>query len=308
MNPIRIAVIGLGKIARGQHIPAIAASSAYELIATVDLNGDGLTNIPHYQNFQTLLDKQPHVDAVVLCTPPQMRGELALRALRRGLHVFLEKPPGVTQSEISMLHHAAKTSELTLFASWHSRFAAAVEPARHWLSKREIKSVDIVWREDVRVWHPQQNWIWEPAGLGVFDPGINALSIATYILPHPLCLREAALTYPANRNAPIAAKLFFSDVNSTPITMDLDWRQTGPQSWNITVRTDNGICQLSKGGAEASFEDTNIQGEDKEYAGLYAHFAELIRQRRCNVDLSPFTLVTDALLQGRRVIDDPFFD
>jgi D-galactose 1-dehydrogenase len=43
--------------------------------------------------------------------------------------------------------------------------------------------VNVIWREDVRVWHPGQDWIWQPGGLGVFDPGINALSIITHILP-----------------------------------------------------------------------------------------------------------------------------
>jgi hypothetical protein len=43
--------------------------------------------------------------------------------------------------------------------------------------------VEIVWHEDVRKWHPGQQWIWEPGGFGVFDPGINALSIATRIFP-----------------------------------------------------------------------------------------------------------------------------
>jgi hypothetical protein len=71
----------------------------------------------------------------------------------------------------------------TLFATWHSRFAPAVEPARQWLTPRRIRSVHINWKEDVRVWHPGQGWIFEPGGLGVFDPGINALSILTRILP-----------------------------------------------------------------------------------------------------------------------------
>ena len=39
------------------------------------------------------------VDAVALCTPPQVRYAIAVQALAAGLHVFLEKPPGATLSE-----------------------------------------------------------------------------------------------------------------------------------------------------------------------------------------------------------------
>ena len=51
-----------------------------------------------------------------------------------------------------------------------------------WLAGRTIRRVECTWKEDVRVWHPGQAWIWEP-GIGVFDPGINALSVLTRILP-----------------------------------------------------------------------------------------------------------------------------
>ena len=58
----------------------------------------------------------------------------------------------------------------------------------------------------MRRWHPGQAWIWEPGGFGVFDPGINALSIATSIFA-PFFLTAARLDFPENRDAPIAAAL-----------------------------------------------------------------------------------------------------
>src|SRR3546814_4182786 len=88
---------------------------------------------------------------------------------------MLEKPPGATLSEVHALEALARKQGRTLFATWHSREAAAVEPARALLATRKIRSVRVEWKEDVRHWHPGQAWIWEPGGLGVFDPGINAL-------------------------------------------------------------------------------------------------------------------------------------
>jgi hypothetical protein len=62
-----------------------------------------------------------------------------------------------------------------------------------------IYTVRIEWREDVRVWHPGQTWIWEPGGFGVSDPGINALSVATRILPRPFFLTNAIPYQAASR-------------------------------------------------------------------------------------------------------------
>jgi D-galactose 1-dehydrogenase len=160
----------------------------------------------------------------------------------------------------------------------------------------------------VRVWHPGQAWIWEPGGLGVFDPGINALSIATEILPNAFFLTEATLSTPANRAAPIAADLRFRDTTGAPITMDLDWRQTGPQSWDITVETDAGTLSLAKGGAVLTLPEGTDTNADEEYPGLYVRFASLVRGGRSEVDTRPFRLVADAFLRGTRLAVETFDD
>lgn len=308
MNPIRIAVIGVGKIARDQHLPAIAGTQAFDLVATVSPHDPGVEGIPHFASLEELLEKGPDIDAVALCTPPQVRYRLAVQALKRGIHVFLEKPPGATLSEVVALRDHADKANVTLFASWHSRFAAGVAPARKWLTERRIEKVSVVWREDVRIWHPGQAWIWEPGGLGVFDPGINALSILTHILPRPVFLKAATLSIPENRAAPIAADLSFCDSAGAHIHMDLDWRQTGQQSWDIVVETDAGTLRLSQGGAVLSLPSGTERNRDLEYPGLYSRFAELIRSGRSDVDIGPLRLVADAFLLGRRNTVEPFHD
>ncbi len=308
MDPIRIAVVGMGKIARDQHLPAIAGNGAFGLAATVSPHDHGVEGVPHFASLDELLAAGPAVDAVALCTPPQVRYDLASTALARGIHVFLEKPPGATLAEVVALEAQADKVGATLFAAWHSRFAAGVAPARAWLAERRIDKVEITWREDVRVWHPGQAWIWEPGGLGVFDPGINALSIATRILPRPIFLQSGRLEIPANRAAPIAADLNFRDSTGAPVHMDLDWRQTGPQSWDIVVETDAGTLKLSSGGAVLTLPSGTSHDEDHEYPGLYARFTTLIRTGRSDVDVDPLRLVADAFLRATRVSVEPFED
>ena len=200
MTAIRVAIVGLGKIARDQHVPAIAETAGIELAAIASRNAS-IDGIEHFATLDELLDGRPDIHAVALCTPPQVRHAQAAAALKAGKHVLLEKPPGATVSELTPLVAVARQTGRTLFATWHSRFAPAVEPARAFLADRQIRSVVVEWKEDVKVWHPGQAWIWEPGGLGVFDPGINALSILTRILPRTFFLREAELSFPSNRAA-----------------------------------------------------------------------------------------------------------
>jgi D-galactose 1-dehydrogenase len=308
MARIKIAIVGLGKIAHDQHIPSLRASDAFELIAVASPHHQ-LDGMPSFGDLPALLHAVPEVEAVALCTTPQVRYELARYALERGQHVLLEKPPGATVSEVLALVDLAKQQRVGLFASWHSRHARAVEPARIWAARRKILGATITWKEDVRIWHPGQPWIWQAGGLGVFDPGINALSVLTRIIPGVLALKRAELSYPRNCETPIAARLLLSDSRGAVTHVELDFRHTGRQTWDIDIDTDAGRLHLSSGGSHLTIDNNPVETvECSEYGSLYAHFATLVRGRAIDVDCAPLQLVADAFLCGRRVEVDPFIE
>ncbi len=301
---MKIALVGIGKIALDQHVPAIAASPDWELAATVSRKGR-VDGIQSHADFASFLAARPDVGVVSLTMPPAPRFAFAEAALRAGRHVMLEKPPGATLAEVHELAALAAARGLTLFATWHSRMALAVAPARAWLRGRTITRAHVTWREDVRRWHPGQDWVFEPGGMGVFDPGINALSILTEILPAPVHLTGATLTYPENCHTPIAAGLTFSG----GITADFDWRQQGPQTWDIDIHTDAGHLALRMGGNRLLIDGVESAGENSimgEYPALYARMAQLVKTGTSDVDLAPLTHVADAMTLGRRVIVPPF--
>ena len=187
--------------------------------------------------------------------------------------------------------------------------AADVEEARALLAGATIRRVRIDWKEDVRHWHPGQQWIWQAGGLGVFDPGINALSILTRILPDPVFPLSALLEVPENCQAPIAARLSLQTSRGAPVEAEFDWRQTGPQTWDIHVETDGPEVLLREGGAKLFVDGAaRISAEDREYRRLYARFAELIAAGQRDVDLAPLQLVADAFLLGERQMTEPFHD
>ena len=101
------------------------------------------------------------------------------------------------------------------------------------------RSMDIIWHEDVHKWHPGQRWIWEPGGFGVFDPGINAFSIATKIFPGSLFVESADL-----QRSPRTRKRRSPPRSSSPArrrtarcAASLDWRRTEGEEWTIAVET-----------------------------------------------------------------------
>lgn len=306
-GPIKLGIVGVGKIVRDQHLPAVAKDGDYRLIAAASRHGK-VDDIPNFPTIEAMLDAVPELEAVSLCMPPQYRYDAARTALIAKKHVFLEKPPGATVSEVEDLKRLAQANGVTLFASWHSRYAPAVEAARTFLSSAKISSAAIVWKEDVRRWHPNQDWIWAPGGFGVFDPGINALSIVTHILP-AMFITSAVLDFPENRASPVAAHVNFRTSDGLPVTMELDWLQTGPQSWDILADTDKGKMVLSGGGTRLAVDGKVVHDEpEAEYPELYRRFAETVRAGISDVDLAPLQHVADAFMLGKRNVVEAFFD
>ena len=304
MTRTQVALVGIGKIALDQHVPAITASPDFELAATISRNGQ-VPGIQAFTDFATFLAERPDIPVVSLCLPPVPRFPYAEAALLAGRHVMLEKPPGATLAEVHELEALAKAKGLTLYATWHSRMAHAVAPAKAWLADKTVRQAHITWREDVRKWHPGQDWVFQPGGMGVFDPGINALSILTEILPKPVHLTRASLEFPENRQTPIAAQLTFSG----NVTADFDWRQEGPQTWDIEAQTDKGTLALRMGGNVLEIDGKPAAGENTimgEYPALYARMADLVHQKGSDVDLAPMVHVADALTLGERRITDAF--
>ncbi len=305
-KPIRLGLVGIGKIARDQHVPAITDDPAFVLAATASRNAS-LPGVPAHHDIAAMIAGGHNLDAVSLCTPPNGRHLIARAAIDAGLHVMLEKPPGATVSEVIALAEHARATGVTLFATWHSREAAGVAKARDWLADKTIHAVRIDWREDIRQWHPGQEWILAAGGYGVFDPGINALSIATAILPGALSVEGATLFIPTNRAAPIAASLALILGHEIPVTVELDFLQTGLQTWEIVVETDTGSLRLSDGGSRLSIDGVaHESGPNAEYARLYARFADLIATGISDIDMRPLQLVADAFLIGKTVAVDSF--
>jgi predicted dehydrogenase len=307
---IRLAIVGYGKIARDQHYPALTRHGGYELKAVVTRSGDTPDGVPRFTDAGAMLAAMKgEIDAVTISTPPEPRYDIARQCLDAGLDLLLEKPPTTTIGQIQELAAECEKAGRVLFTSWHSQFAAAVEQARDALKDKRIAAMRICWHEDVNKYHPGQDWVWDAGGFGVFDPGINALSIAVKIMPGKLILDDAALRVPANRQQPIVARLKLSSpVADGPIDATFDWCPTSEDEWTITVQpVDGPELVLRHGGSEIEIGGkVHAPTGLGEYPGIYAEFAKLVTERRSHVDYEPLRIVADAFMTADRETAPPF--
>ena len=301
MQKIRIAILGFGKIAADQHVPAIEGNPRFELVASSSRSGKGVGQT--FTDWRELIRSVDGLEAVAITTPPEPRYEIARECILRGLHCLLEKPPTTGLSEIDDLACLAEAEKVTLYTTWHARHHPAVEAAAKALAGKRIQSMQIKWHEDVHKWHPGQTWIWEPGGFGVFDPGINAFSIATRIFPGGLFVKSAELHVPENAQTPIAVDaVFTSPAADGPLSASLDWRRSQGEEWTVDLTTTDGTeVRLLDGGATLLLNGENhAESRLGEYPDIYREFVDLLDARRSNVDVRPLRLVADCLLVGRR--------
>jgi D-galactose 1-dehydrogenase len=301
VKPIRIGIIGYGKIAEDQHVPSIQANPRFELAGTSSRSGQGLEK--KFTDWRELIRSIEGLEAVAITTPPEPRYAIARECILAGLHCLLEKPPTVGLAEIADLDCLAQAQGVTLFTTWHAQHHSTVEAAAKALAGKRVKSMHILWHEDVRKWHPDQQWIWQAGGFGVFDPGINAFSIATKIFPGGLFVQSAELSVPQNAQTAIAADVtFYSPEADGPLSASLDWRRTQGEEWTVAIEAADGTSvRLENGGARLILNDeASADSGAGEYPDIYRTFVDLIDQRQSLVDVAPLRLVADCLLVGSR--------
>jgi predicted dehydrogenase len=102
----RVAIVGTGAIAELHAADLNKLDDQAVIVAAVDVDPQRLAtfadkwSIPgRYQDLQTAL-RDEQLDLVHLCTPPGLHREQALACMRRGVHVYCEKPPALSLAEV----------------------------------------------------------------------------------------------------------------------------------------------------------------------------------------------------------------
>lgn len=93
--------------------------------------GDGRREAePGIAAYADIEEALPHVDAVVIATPPASHAPLALKAIAAGKHVLVEKPMATTTAAARMIVDAAAAAGVVLMPGHTFEHNAAVHKLR----------------------------------------------------------------------------------------------------------------------------------------------------------------------------------
>lgn len=139
---IRVALIGAGKMANEVHYPSLAGFRDVQMVALCDLveskrvETAGRFGIPkHYHGYRQMLDETP-CDAVYILMPPHHLYDIVIDCLKRGLDVFIEKPPAVTTFQTAGMARLAAQNKCVTMVGFNRRYAPMLTDARAAAARR----------------------------------------------------------------------------------------------------------------------------------------------------------------------------
>ncbi|MBM7703552.1 Gfo/Idh/MocA family protein [Metabacillus iocasae] len=130
MCKVKVAIIGCGAISRFRHIPEYIQNKNVEIIAYCDTTIERAEAYAleyggrFYKDYKEMIDSEPSLQAVSVCTPNSTHAEMTIYALNRGIHVLCEKPMAATVKEAQQMIEAAKSNNRILMIGHNQRLMA----------------------------------------------------------------------------------------------------------------------------------------------------------------------------------------
>ena len=188
---MRVGIVGSGLQAK-RRAPILKASPGTELV---------IISSAHLESAQALatplgceaavgwdwVAERDDIDAVLVCTPPDLHHAISLAALKSGKHVLCEKPLARTLDETNEIVAAARASGRCFKVGFNHRHHPGMLKARRWVDEGRIGEPTFVRCRYGICGRPgyEQEWRADPRVVGggqLMEQGIHAIDLARAFL------------------------------------------------------------------------------------------------------------------------------
>jgi predicted dehydrogenase len=165
---VRVGIVGCGYWG-SKHARVLSATAGVSEIALIERDQSLCRRLQHIfpaaRSFRSLQAALPHVDALVIATPPQTHAELALTAVREGKHVLVEKPLATSVMEAESLVEAAHLASSITMVGHTFQFNPAVRELRRRLAGGELGQIYYIHsaRLNLGLYRPDVDVVWDLA-------------------------------------------------------------------------------------------------------------------------------------------------
>jgi predicted dehydrogenase len=191
-----------GLVAAGFSLRSVASAQGLSAGGAVAASGHG-----EARSVDEVLDDQA-IDLVVVATRHASHAELALRALKTGHHVFVEKPPALTTDELDELACVARSTNRTVHVGFNRRHAPLAQSLQATLRQLGTPA-EILIRVNAGAL-PAEHWLNDPADGGgrLVGEGCHFVDLACWLLGR--LPDRVTCSMPTPGDVPLASSQSFS--------------------------------------------------------------------------------------------------
>jgi predicted dehydrogenase len=142
VKKIRVALVGAGSMANTYHYPSLSDFTDVELVGICDLveeklkvTADRFGIEGRFASYQEMVESTSP-DAVYILMPPHHLLDIVMYCLARKMHVFIEKPPGVSTYQARAMALAAEENGCLTMVGFDRRFMPVVQQAKKIVEER----------------------------------------------------------------------------------------------------------------------------------------------------------------------------
>lgn len=156
MDEIRWGIIGCGDVTEVKSGPAFTKVPYSSLVAVMRRDAEKAAdyaqrhNVPTWYDDADALINDPNVNAVYVATPPDTHAEYAIRAMRAGKPVYVEKPMARNAAECEAMNQVSRETGMPLVVAYYRRALP------YFLKIKELIDTKVI--GDIRYVRIQLNW------------------------------------------------------------------------------------------------------------------------------------------------------
>ncbi len=277
MKKIKVGFIGAGGIVRSVHLPPAKAIPDVEVLAIADINkkaAEALAaahNIPNvFESYDDMLNKV-EFDAVVIGVPNFLHADTAIKSLKHGCHVLVEKPMAFSVSEAAKMVETAKSEDRFLAVGFNNRFRHESVILKKMAVNGEFGEIyyakaGAIRRRGIPGITAGRNWFFtksKSGGGALIDIGVHAMDLTLWFMgyPKPVSVLGSVYTkfgsrkdYSTNKttDAPKIDNFDVDDLATAIIKFDNDSTLVLEASWASNIFTEKFYSQImgTEGGAD----------------------------------------------------------
>ena len=231
---LKVGIIGFGRMGI-THYSIINSHPKVKIVGVVDkslfllnLLKKYIKGINIYRDYENLF-KDEDLDALIICTPPNIHYKIAKMALKSNIHVFMEKPCTLNRNLALELSKLFKEKRLVNQVGYVNRFNDVFIKVREYLDKNYIGEI-IRFKSEMyscTITKSQSNDNWrdfrESGGGATFDMAAHAIDLVNYLIGEPDKITGSSLTKIYSKNVEDAVNATLLYKNGITGILNVNW-------------------------------------------------------------------------------------